>query len=414
VDHHHLLEYLSLLVIMLTGAKIGGALLQRIGQPAVLGELIAGVILGSSLLGWVRSDDEIVALLKELGVIILLFEIGLETDLKKLLQVGGTSAAVALAGVIFPFALGYAVCYWLGYSNVVAIFAGAALTATSVGITARVLSDLGRLQDPEGQVILGAAIIDDVIGLVILAVVSGLASGAEVSVVGGAQTAGIAFGFLVVTLLIGRWLVPLIGKVLAQFELPGTPTIMALIIALGLAWLADRAGSALIIGAFAGGLLLRELPQHEQIEKGVASLGHFFVPIFFVAVGAAVDVRTFNPLDPAARPMLVLGALLVVAAVIGKFAAGFVPFWFRGNKSVVGVGMIPRGEVGLIFAQKGLEYQAFTQPMFSAVALMVMVTTFIAPPLLKWLLSPKPRQESDTQGIEDLVAGPQQDASEST
>lgn len=414
MDHHHLLEYLSLLVIMLAGAKIGGALLQRIGQPAVLGELIAGVVLGTSLLGWVKGDDEIVALLKELGVIILLFEIGLETDLKKLLQVGGTSAAVAIAGVTFPFALGYGICYWLGYSNVVAIFAGAALTATSVGITARVLSDLGRLQDPEGQVILGAAIIDDVIGLVILAVVSGLASGAEVSVVGGAKTAGIAFGFLIVTLLVGRWLVPLIGKVLAQFELPGTPTITALIIALGLAWLADRAGSALIIGAFAGGLLLRELPQHEQIEKGVASLGHFFVPIFFVAVGAAVDVRAFNPLDPAARPMLILGGLLVVAAISGKFAAGYVPFWFRGSKSVVGVGMIPRGEVGLIFAQKGLEYEAFTQPMFSAVALMVMVTTFIAPPLLKWLLTPRAPQKSDTQGIEDLVAGPQIDDGEST
>lgn len=414
MDHHHLLEYLSLLVVMLAGAKLGGALLQRIGQPAVLGELIAGVVLGSSLLGWVKGDDEVIALLKELGVIILLFEIGLETDLKKLLQVGGTSAAVAVAGVIFPFALGYGVCYWLSYPNVVAIFAGAALTATSVGITARVLSDLGRLQDPEGQVILGAAIIDDVVGLVILAVVSGLAGGEEVSVLSGAQTAGIAFGFLVVTLLVGRWLVPLVGKVLAQFDLPGTPTITALIIALGLAWLADRAGSALIIGAFAGGLLLRELPQHEQIEKGVASLGHFFVPIFFVAVGAAVDVRTFNPLDPAARPMLVLGGLLVVAAIIGKFAAGFVPFWFRGSKSVIGVGMIPRGEVGLIFAQKGLEYKAFTQPMFSAVALMVMVTTFIAPPLLKWLLTPGKRQPSETKGIEDLVAGPNHESSEST
>ncbi|WP_254509332.1 cation:proton antiporter [Anatilimnocola floriformis] len=411
MDHHHLLHYLSLLVVMLAGAKIGGALLQRIGQPAVLGELLVGVILGASLLGWVQADDEIVTLFKELGVIILLFEIGLETDLKKLLQVGGVSTAVALAGVAFPFALGYGVTRALGHSDIVSIFTGAALTATSVGITARVLSDLGRLQDPEGQVILGAAIIDDVIGLVILAVVSGVASGPGFSPLLAAKTAGIAFGFLAVTLLVGRWLVPLVAKLLAKVTLPGTPTILAIIIALGLAWLADRAGSALIIGAFAAGLLLRELPQHEQIEKGVASLGHFFVPIFFVAVGAAVDVRAFNPLDPAARPTLLLGGLLVVVAIIGKFAAGFVPFWFRGNKYVVGVGMVPRGEVGLIFAQKGLDFGAFTAPMFSAVALMVMVTTFIAPPLLKLLLRPLPKQKSDTQGIEDLVVGPEQKAS---
>lgn len=408
MDHHHLLHYLGLLVIILTGAKIGGALLQRIGQPAVLGELIAGVLLGSSVLGWVDAQDEIVALMKELGVIILLFEIGLETDLKKLIKVGGAATVVALAGVILPFALGYGVCLALGLGNVVAIFAGASLTATSVGITARVLSDLGRLQDPEGQVILGAAIIDDVIGLVILAVVSGLASGAEVSALGAAQTTGIAFGFLIVTLLLGRWLIPWVDRLLQWLDLlPGTPTILALITMLGVAWLADRAGSALIIGAFAAGLLLRELPQHQQIEKGIASIGHFFVPIFFVGVGAAVDLRAFNPLDPAARPILLLGGLLIVAAIAGKFAAGYAPFWFRGHKMVIGVGMIPRGEVGLIFAQKGLDSQAFTPQMFSAVALMVIVTTFLAPPLLKWLLTPKGRKASDSHGIEELVAGPQ-------
>ncbi len=407
MDHHHLLQFLGLLVIILGGAKIGGALLQRIGQPAVLGELLAGVVLGSSMLGWVNGKDEMVTLLKELGVIILLFEIGLETDLKKLLKVGGESTVVALVGVALPFALGYAVCRALGLGNIVAIFAGASLTATSVGITARVLSDLGRLQDPEGQVILGAAIIDDIIGLVILAVVSGMASGTEVTLVSAGTTTAIAFGFLIVTLLLGRWLIPWLGELLKHLELPGTPTILALLLAIGLAWLADRAGSALIIGAFAAGLLLRELPQHEQIEKGVARLGHFFVPIFFVAVGAAVDIRAFNPLDPAARPILLLGGLLVVAAIVGKFASGYAPFWFHGNKLVIGVGMIPRGEVGLIFAQKGLDYKAFDDQLFSAVALMVIVTTFIAPPLLKWLLTPKPRQESDSEGIEDLVAGPQ-------
>ncbi|QDU25334.1 High-affinity Na(+)/H(+) antiporter NhaS3 [Anatilimnocola aggregata] len=409
MDHHHLVHFLGLLAIILVGAKIGGALAQRIGQPAVLGELLAGVVLGSSLLGLVDAKDEIITLLKEVGVIILLFEIGLETDLKKLLKVGGASVAVALAGVILPFSLGYAVCWAMELDYLVSLFVGAALTATSVGITARVLSDLGRLQDPEGQVILGAAILDDVIGLVILAVVTGMAGGAEVTALGVAQTTGIAFGFLVVTLLLGLWIVPWLDRILQVFRMPGSPTIIALVVALGLAWLADQVGSALIIGAFAAGLFQRELPMHEEIEKGVASLGHFFVPIFFVAVGAAVDVRTFNPLDPAAHPILLLGGLLVVAAIIGKFAAGFAPFWFKGNKAIIGVGMIPRGEVGLIFAGMGLSSGIFDRGLFSAVALMVMVTTFIAPVWLKWLAVPKKPQRSDSEGIEDLVAGPREE-----
>jgi Kef-type K+ transport system membrane component KefB len=409
MDHHHLLHYLALLAIILLAAKIGGALLQRIGQPAVLGELLAGVVLGASLLRWIDAKDEVVTLLKELGVIILLFEIGLETDLKKLLKVGGASVAVALVGVALPFALGYAVCWAMGYSGLVSIFIGAALTATSVGITARVLSELGCLQDPEGQVILGAAIIDDVIGLVILAVVTGLAKGDDFSAAGLAQTTGIAFGFLAVTLVLGLWFVPWLDRIVKLFQLPGSPTIVALVVALALAWLADRVGSALIIGAFAAGLFQRELPQHEEIERGVANLGHFFVPIFFVSVGAAVDVRVFNPTDPAARSILLLGGLLVAVGIIGKFAAGFAPFWFRGNKAVIGAGMIPRGEVGLIFAGMGLDSGVFTRGLFSAVALMVMVTTFVAPPLLKLLVTPKRRQESDTEGIEDLVAGERED-----
>jgi Kef-type K+ transport system membrane component KefB len=293
-----------------------------------------------------------------------------------------------------------------------AIFIGAALTATSVGITARVLSDLGRLQDPEGQVILGAAILDDVIGLIILAVVSGMAQGSGISALGIAQTTGIAFGFLAITLVLGMWVVPWLDRLLRLFRLPGTPTIVALVVALGLAWLADRVGSALIIGAFAAGLFQRALPQHEEIEKGVANLGHFFVPVFFVAVGAAVDVKTFNPLDPQAHPILILGGCLIVAAIVGKFAAGFAPFWFRGDKRLIGVGMIPRGEVGLIFAGMGLDSKVLDPGLFSAVALMVMATTFIAPPLLQMLAKPKRPVRSDSEGIENLVAGEREEREE--
>ncbi len=180
-------------------------------------------------------------------------------------------------------------------------------------------------------------------------------------------------------------LVRLAGKV----DLPGTTTILALILAFGLAWLADRAGSAVIIGAFAAGLLLAKVPQTQEIEHGVTELGNFFVPLFFVSVGAAVDVRVFNPLDPSNQSTLLVGGLLIVVAVVGKFAAGYAPIWFQGNKSVIGVGMIPRGEVGLIFAQMGLHSGVFDAKLFSAVTLMVITTTFLAPPLLRALFPPR-------------------------
>jgi Kef-type K+ transport system membrane component KefB len=256
----------------------------------------------------------------------------------------------------------------LGLSNPVRIVAGATLTATSVGITARVLSDLNRLQEPESQIILGAAVIDDVIGLVILAVVSGLTQGQEVTALGVAKTTGIAFGFLAGTLLVGRFVVPPFVRLTSRVDLPGTPTILALMLAFGLAWLAAAAGSAVIIGAFAAGLLLRGTPHAHEMERGVAHLGHFFVPIFFVTVGAAVDVGVLNPLDPANRQTLLVGGLLIVAAVVGKFLAGYAPFWFKGHKMVIGVGMIPRGEVGLIFAQMGLAAGVFDPGLFSAVS----------------------------------------------
>ncbi|MEX0641452.1 MAG: cation:proton antiporter [Pirellulales bacterium] len=405
MPHLDVPQLLGLLVVIFAAATLFGTLAQRIGQPAVLGELVAGVILGVSVAGLVDPNSEVLHLLAELGVVILLFEIGLETNLRKLLEVGGASALVAIVGVALPFALGYAVCRALDLSNLVGIVAGATLTATSVGITARVLSDLGRLQEPEGQIILGAAVADDVIGLVILSVVAGLTEGHEATAAGVAQTTGIAFGFLAATLLVGSLLVPRAMRLIGQVDLPGTATMLAVMLALALAWLASVAGSAMILGAFAAGLLLHATPQAREIERGVAHLGRFFVPIFFVSVGAAVDLRVLNPIDPANHRTLLIGALLVVAAVVGKFLAGYAPFWFRGNKKVIGVGMIPRGEVGLIFAQMGLATGVFDAGIFSAVTLMVMVTTFMAPPLLKYLFPPVGgrRTPNEPEGIEQLV-----------
>lgn len=403
--HPDVPQFLGLLVIMLGTAKLLGALAQHVGQPAVLGELVAGVILGTSVLGLVDPKVDVLHLLAEIGVVILLFEIGLETDLRKLLQVGGAATAVALAGVALPFALGYAACRFLGHDNLVAVVAGAALTATSVGISARVLSDLGRLQEPESQIVLGAAVLDDVIGLIILTVVAGLTQGQEVTIFGVAKVTGSAFAFLAATLLLGRLLVPPLFAVLRRLELLGSATMLSVMLAFGLAWLAAELGSAVIIGAFAAGLLLSGTSAAAEIERGVAHLGHFFVPLFFVSVGAAVDVRVFNPLDPANRGTLAVGGLLTLAAVVGKFLAGYAPFWFRGKKSIIGVGMIPRGEVGLIFAQLGLASGVFAADMFSAVTLMVMATTFLAPPLLKALSPPSQSEQkrSKVEGIEELV-----------
>lgn len=405
MEHMDVVYYLGLFVIILATAKVFGALAQWIGQPAVLGELVAGVVLGLSVFGLVDPKREVLHLFAELGVIILLFEIGLETDLKKILKVGGAAAAVAFVGVALPFALGYGVCRLLGLENLVAVVAGASLTATSVGITARVLSDLNRLQERESQIILGAAVVDDVIGLIILAVVVGMTQGTEVTMLGVAATTAKAFGFLVATLLIGRLVVPPLIRRVSRIDLPGTPTITALMLAFGLAWLASAAGSAMIIGAFAAGVLLHGTLHAREIERGVAHLGHFFVPIFFVSVGAAVDVRVLNPIDPANHQTLLVGGLLMVAAVVGKLAAGYAPFWIDAEKRVIGVGMIPRGEVGLIFAQMGLAGGVFDSGLFSAVTLMVMVTTFMAPPLLKLWFPPIPRKSAppSPEGIEQLV-----------
>jgi Kef-type K+ transport system membrane component KefB len=405
MDHLDFPKFLGLLIAILGSAKLFGALAKCIGQPAVLGELCAGVVLGGSVLGIVDPKTELLHVLSELGVIILLFAIGLETDLKKLIKVGGASTAVALVGVVLPFALGYAVCRILGLNDITAVMTGAALTATSVGITARVLSDLNRLQESESQIVLGAAVIDDVVGLIILAVVAGVARGEGISGWGIASTTIIAFGFLVAMLLIGRLIVPPVVKRISKIDLLGTPTMLAMLLAFALAWLASHAGSATIIGAFAAGLLIRDSRDAQEIERGVATLGHFFVPLFFVMVGAAVDLTVFNPLHAENRQTLVTGATLIVAAVLGKFLAGYAPFWIRANKRVIGVGMIPRGEVGLIFAQMGLTSGVFDAAMFSAVALMVMVTTFVAPPLLKSLLPPiaGPPSRKVPEAIEDLV-----------
>jgi len=405
MEHLNIAQFLGMLAVMLLVAKVGGYLAQRLGQPAVLGELVGGVVVGRSALGLVNPEYETIHLLSELGVVILLFAIGLETDIGQLLRVGATSLTVAVVGVALPFALGFGACLFLGLSTLVSIMAAATLTATSVGITARVLSDLGRLRDPEGQIILGAAVIDDVLGLMILTVVAQLTEGKEVSLLAVVKSTASALGFLLATILVGKRVVPILFRWAGRIELPGTATTMALIAAFGLTWLAEQCGSALIIGAFAAGMLVVSAPQSHAIERGITEIGHFFVPLFFVAVGTSVDLSALDPFQPASRFALATGGVLTLVGVIGKLIAGYAPFWFRGNKTVIGVGMVPRGEVGLIFAQTGLASGVFDAGLFGGVTLMVMVTTLLAPPCLKLLLGPAPARlpDEELEAIEDLV-----------
>lgn len=404
MEHMTVPQFLGILFVVLAAAKLAGHIVQRLGQPSVLGELIAGVIVGKSMLGVVDPSNEVVHMMGELGVVILLFSIGLETDLESLLKVGGTSLTVAIVGVALPFALGLGLALMLGLALPVAIVCGAAMTATSVGITARVLADLGHLQSVEGQVILGAAILDDVIGLVILTVIAGFTDGHAISFAGILKTTAIAFGFLIAAVTLGRMVVPAVLDFISDRANPGAPAIVALTLAFGLSWVADRVGSAVIVGAFAAGLLVVGTKKYHDVEVGVTRLGRFFVPLFFVTVGAAVDVKVLNPFEPANHRTLIIAGILSVAAVVGKFAAGYAPYWFKGKKSLVGAGMVPRGEVGLIFARMGKEGGLLDEGLYAAITVVVLVTTFLAPPLLRHLAPPSTgKGPVDHEGIEDLT-----------
>ncbi len=390
-----LAHFFLALAAILVAAKLLGELAERIGQPAVLGELVAGVLLGGSVLGVVPTEGvgaELIHVLAELGVILLLFEIGLETDLREMFRVGPASLAVAAVGVVLPFALGY--LYWAyvphpmvgqGDLTTAAIFIGATLTATSVGITARVLSDLDRMRTQEARIIIGAAVIDDVLGLVILSVVSGVAAGAAVSLLGIARTLGIAVGFLVVAVLVGRFAVPRLFDIVDRMRVRYVLLVFAIAFALGLSALASVAGSALIIGAFAAGIILSGTNQFDTIEREVKPVASIFAPIFFVSVGASVNLTLLDPTTPSARGTLGVAAALIVIAIVGKLAAGWAAPWARFRRVVVGVGMVPRGEVGLIFADIGRRSGVLGDEVFGAVLLTVMVTTFVAPPALKAL-----------------------------
>ncbi|MFL5490868.1 MAG: cation:proton antiporter [Gemmatimonadales bacterium] len=384
------------LAAILVAAKLLGELAERIGQPAVLGELLAGVLLGGSVLGIVPTTGapgEVVHVLAELGVVLLLFEIGLETDLREMFRAGPASLAVATVGVVLPFFFGF--IYWAyvphaasgGSTDLTttAIFVGATLTATSVGITARVLSDLRKMNTLEARIIIGAAVIDDVLGLVILSVVSGLAAGAAIAPLSILRIFTVAVGFLVVAVLAGRFLAPKLFDLVVRMRVRYVLLVAAIAFVLGLSAVAAMAGSALIIGAFAAGLILSGTNQFDTIEREVRPVGSILTPIFFVSVGASVNVRLLDPSREGASGLLGVALVLTVLAIAGKVAAGWAAPWTQFRRVVVGVGMVPRGEVGLIFADMGRRAGILNEAVFGAILLMIMATTFVAPPGLKLL-----------------------------
>jgi Kef-type K+ transport system membrane component KefB len=375
-------DLLVALVLVWVAAKIAGEAMERLGQTAVLGELLAGVIVGPGVLGLVHESVTLHAL-AALGVLILLFEVGLESDARELMRAGMQATLVAVVGVVVPFAAGFALMRWLGHPAILAVFVGATLTATSVGITARVLADLGRLKDAAARVVLGAAIVDDVLGLLMLAVVTGIGRTGIVSV----SEVGIQFakatGFLVVAIVLGIRLAPAFVRVVSWLQARGALIVSSVAFAVALAVVADLMGLATIVGAFAAGLVLATTDRRVHIDERIKPVSDLLVPVFFVTVGMKVDLSMLNPFSD--QPRLGLAIVLTAVAVAAKLAAGLAIYRKDVRRWPVAVGMVPRGEVGLIFAGTGLAAGLIAPDLYSALVIVVMLTTFVTPPWLKAL-----------------------------
>ncbi len=387
------------ILVVLVAAKLAAEIADRVGVPAVVGEIVAGVLIGPSVLGFVEPNS-VLATLAELGVILLLLEVGMEMDLGDLGRVGRAALSVATIGVIVPFGLGTAASLALGLETGEAVFVGAALTATSVGITARVFGDLRALATIEARTVLGAAVADDVIGLLILTVVTRVVTEGSVSLVGVVGLAALAVGFLVVSTMVGLRLAPPLFRTVARHSRStGTLVAVALAFTLGLAELAHAVQLAPIIGAFVAGLALARTVPAERIRRELAPVGHLFVPVFFLQIGIDADVREF------ARPgALGIAAALLAVGVFGKLVAAAGLFGAPGDRLLVGLGMIPRGEVGLIFATLGLREGVFGDDVYAALLVVVLVTTLATPSALRWRLRQMRSDAADDAGGALLAA----------
>ena len=418
---------LSLVIIYLS-SKLGSEIAKRLDFPPVLGELVAGVIVGVSALHLIvfpeggltandsivmqalslintltpeavtdifSSQSEVISVLAELGVIVLLFEIGLESDLRQLKEVGIQATLVACVGVVVPFVAGTAGLMTIfGVPAIPAIFAGAALTATSIGITSKVLSELNQLKSKEGQIIVGAAVIDDVLGIVVLAVVASLAKTGEIDTGNVIYLIVSSTVFLFGSIFLGGVFNKFFVKTVEALKTRGNIVIPAFIFAFFMAFLGNAIHLEAILGAFAAGLVLDESDARNELDELVKPIADLLVPIFFVTVGARADLSVLNPAVPENRAGLLIAVFLVAVAIVGKLVTGWAVFGQPGiNRLAIGVGMIPRGEVGLVFAGIGSASGVLSKPLEVSIIIMVILTTFLAPPFLRVAFG---QQESST------------------
>ncbi|ESA33690.1 na+ h+ antiporter [Leptolyngbya sp. Heron Island J] len=410
-------------VVVFLFAQLFGELAIRLSLPAVLGELIAGFILGVSgihciVLGnggevadWTVAAVQLISgsdtttiqevfagpiriLLNQyadLGVGVLLFKIGLEADLEELIKVGPQAASVAVAGVILPFVAGFVGLTSIFHLSAIAsIFAAAALTATSIGITSRIMQDMGVLNTKEGQIILGAAVLDDILGIAILAVAIGIAEHGTVEISSVIGTIVSATLFVISAIVLNKFFGPRYINFLDKFSNPYSVLIGSIIFLSLMGTIANVIGLEEILGCFAAGIILGNTKATAALEKACEPLVALFATVFFVSIGAKTDLSVLNLANPESRTGLVIAAFLIVIAILGKLAAGYFVFSKENvNRLAIGTGMVPRGEVGLVFAGLGAATGTLTGSLNVAIVLMVIVTTFVAPPMLRWVFASK-------------------------
>lgn len=374
-------EILVNLVVMLLSAKLLAEIFERLRQPAVVGEILAGILIGPSVLGWVKPS-EITAILAEIGVIFLLFNVGLETKPQAILRVGGRAFLVGLVGVIVPFIAGFLITQAWGYQTSEALFIGAALVATSVGITARVLRDLGLLDAPTARIIMGAAVIDDILGLLILSVVQGAASGA-IDYFKILVTTVSAVVFTLLVAFIGAPVLTKIAPKIERLRVGESFFVAGLILCLGLSVLASFIGVAAIIGAFLAGMAMAEATEkNESMHQLTNGVTEFLVPFFLVNIGMQLNLSVFREMN-----VVIFALVITIAAVLTKLIGCGAGAWGVGWERMgqIGVGMIPRGEVGIVVAQIGLAMAVISDSLYGVVLFMAIATTLVAPPFLKIL-----------------------------
>jgi len=378
------------LFVMFVAAKLAAEIFERLKQPAVAGEILAGVVIGPSLLHLV-APTELTNVLAEIGVIFLLFLVGLETKPADIFRVGGRALLVAVLGVIVPFVFGYVLLVAWSHANIEAIFVGSAMVATSVGITARVLGQMGLLNLEVSRIILGAAVIDDILGLIILAVVSSMAKGG-INYLQIATTAGLAIGFTLLVIFVGARAVNKISPQIDKLKVGQSQLVFGLSLCLGLAMVAHYIGVAAIIGAFLAGMALAESAEGTDMPHQAEAVTEFLLPFFLTNIGMQLKLDIFFN-----RNVIVLAVIVTLLAVTSKLIGCGLGVLSMGKRKVlqVGMGMVPRGEVGIVVAQIGLGLGVISDAVFGVVLFMAVATTLIAPPFLVRLFKNENRVDQE-------------------